>query len=403
MILTSEISKIAELQNRTVREGGTGFRRDSLSGLPELSKHALIITGIRRCGKSTLLSQLISEKYPDAFFINFDDNRLYGFENSDFFRLDEVVAKQSGKVLMFDELQEIVGWERYVRQKLDENYKVIITGSNASLLSRELGTKLTGRHISRELFPYSYSEFIFAASIKADQKSLTEYLELGGFPEYINTRNSEILSQLFDDIIIRDIVVRYGVRDIKNLQRLALYLISNIGKPVTGSKLKKVFGIASTSTIMEYFSHFESAYLFQFIPKFSYSAKAQLINPRKVYAVDNGLIGANSNSFSEDRGRKLENAVFNYLRLSNREIFYFLEDEECDFIVFNKGRKPSAIQVCYDLTQENLTRELKGLYKAMNFFGLKEGVIITMGQKERFRNNGLIAMVQPAHEFLAHL
>jgi predicted AAA+ superfamily ATPase len=400
MLLKSEIARISKLQSEAITTGDKGLKREPVTALPTLLKHALIITGIRRCGKSTLLFQLISEKYPEAFFLNFDDNRLYGFENTDFSRLDEVITESGKRVLFFDELQEVKGWERYVRQKLDENYRVVITGSNASLLSKELGTKLTGRYIAKELFPFSFSEFISFESLKPDERALLQFINLGGFPEYLKSKHSEILSHLFDDILIRDIVVRYGIRDIKSLQRLALYLVSNTGKPVTGSKLKQAVGISATSTILEYFSYLESAYLFHFVPRFSYSAKSQMINPRKVYAADPGLITVNSSSFSDDSGRKLENIVYNYLRSLYKEIFYFLEDNECDFIVMKRTGKPLAIQVCYTLSRDNLERELDGLYEALRYIGIKEGVIVTLNQKDKFTTNGLTAHVIPAYEFL---
>ena len=400
MLLKTDISKIAESQSGGIISGETGLLREALSRLPVLSKHAVIITGIRRCGKSTLLNQLISVRYPDAFFLNFSDNRLYGFENNDFHRLDEVIEETGKKDLFFDELQDIKGWERYVRQKLDEKFHVVITGSNASLLSKELGSLLTGRYLSRELFPFSFSEFLTFRSLKAGEEGLREFMQTGGFPEYLKTGNNEILSTLFDDILVRDIVVRYGIRDIKSLQRLALYLISNSGNAITGSKLKQTFGISATSTIMEYFSFLESSYLFYFVPRFSYSLKSQLINPRKVYAADTGLITVNSSSFSEDNGRKLENVIFNYLRSFTREIFYFKMTRECDFITMKRGTKPRAIQVCYNLDRDNLERELAGLYEAMKELKLKEGTIVTLNQRDKFIDNGLTANVIPAFEFI---
>jgi len=401
MLLKSELARISELQFEILKTNDNGLIRESAASLPVLSKHALIITGIRRCGKSTLLCQLIFEKYPEAFFLNFDDNRLYGFENSDFSRLDEIISESGKRVLFFDELQEVDGWERYVRQKLDENYQVVITGSNASLLSKELGTKLTGRYLAKELFPFSFSEYREFESLRADEDAILKYMKTGGFPEYLKSKNQEVLGHLFDDILIRDIVIRYGIRDIKSLQRLALYLISNTGNPVTGSKLKQAVGISATSTIMEYFSYLESAYLFYFVPRFSYSAKSQLINPRKVYSADPGLITVNSASFSDDNGRKLENIVFSYLRSLSKEIFYFLDKNECDFIVMKRGNKPVAVQVCYILGKENLDRELGGLYEALRFFGLKEGTIVTLNQKDKFVINGLTAHILPATEFLS--
>lgn len=400
MLLKSDIARISELQSEVIRTGDKGLKRESGASLPVLSKHALIITGIRRCGKSTLLFQLIEEKYHDAFFLNFDDNRLFSFENSDFSRLDELITETAKRVLIFDELQEVEGWERYVRQKLDENYHVIITGSNAKLLSKELGTKLTGRYIAKELFPFSFNEFVRFESLKTDEEAVLQFMKLGGFPEYVKTKQPEILSHLFDDILIRDIIVRYGIRDVKNLQRLALYLVSNIGKPVTGSKLKQAVGIYATSTIMEYFSYLESSYLFYFVPRFSYSAKSQMINPRKIYAADTGLITVNSSSFSDDNGRKLENIVYNYLRSDYKEIFYFMDKNECDFVVIKRSGKPLAIQVCYTLGKDNLERELGGLYEALKSLGISEGVIVTLNQKDEFTNEGLTAHIVPAYEFL---
>ncbi len=400
MLLKSEIARIAELQLENINRGNKSLKRDSLAEISILPKHALIITGIRRCGKSTLLFQMISDKYPESFFMNFDDTRLYGFDNTDFSRLDEVITESGKRILFFDELQEVEGWERYVRQKLDENYQVVITGSNASLLSKELGTKLTGRYIAKELFPFSFIEFLRYKSLKASEDSILEYIDTGGFPEYVTTRQPDVLSHLFEDILLRDIVVRYGIRDIKSLQRLALYLISNVSKPVTGSKLKHSVGVSATSTIMEYFSFLELSYLFYFVPRFSYSAKSQIINPRKVFVADPGLITANSTSFSDDNGRRLENIVFIYLRIISKEIFYFLGRNECDFILKKRRGEPSAIQICYQLNKDNLERELAGLYEALEFFGLKEGIIVTLNQKDKFTKKGLTAIVIPSYEFL---
>jgi uncharacterized protein len=400
MLLKTEISKIVDSQAGFNKSAEKGLLRDSLYTLPVLSNHAVIITGIRRCGKSTLLNQLISEKYPDAFFMNFSDNRLYGFENSDFSRLDEVIAESEKKDLFFDELQEVKGWERYVRQKLDEKFHVVITGSNASLLSKELGTLLTGRYLSKELFPFSFSEFLTFRASSAGEEGLKEFMLKGGFPEYLKTANHEILTTLFDDILMRDIVIRHGIRDIKSLQNLALYLISNTGNTITGSKLKNAIGISATSTIMEYFSFLESSYLFYFVPRFSYSLKSRMINPRKVYAADPGLITVNTGSFSEDNGHKLENVIFNYLRSFNREIYYFKMNRECDFITVKRGEKLRAIQVCYNLDRDNLERELSGLYEAMKELKIKDGMIVTLNQKDKFTNKGLTANVIPAFEFM---
>lgn len=399
MILKSLLKEVAKAQKENLLKLPTGLKRHQLDIMPEPASHALIISGIRRCGKSTMLHQLLKEQYPDAYYLNFEDPRLYDFELNDFNRLDELIEEQETEVLFFDEIQVIDGWERYVRQKLDESFKLVITGSNATLLSSELGSKLTGRHITEELFPFSWKEFCEFRSLDFSENALKQYLQIGGFPEYVKTEDDEILNQLFEDILVRDIAVRFGVRDVKTLQRLALYLVSNVGNLVTGNKLKTFFGIGATSTVMEYFSYLEQTWLMHFIPKFSYSVHKQSVNPRKVYAIDTGLINVNSKSFTGDFGRILENLVFLHLRRNFKEIYYFSEKGECDFVTFKSGNVNEIVQVCYKLNPDNLDRELSGLFEALSFFELEKGYILTQNQTDRFERDGKVAEVIPCHQY----
>ncbi len=399
MILKSTLAEVADAQMGNLLNRDTGLPRHATEKYPVLASHALIISGIRRCGKSTMLNQLLQRKFEDAFYFNFEDPRLFDLERNDFPRLDEVIADRESRTLYFDEIQVLDGWERYVRQKLDEGFQLVITGSNATLLSHELGTKLTGRHITKELFPFSWKEFCEFKSLRLSEASLTAYMKAGGFPEYVKTGNDDILHQLFEDILLRDIAARYGVRDVKTLQRLALYLVSNVGNLVSGNKLRSLFGVGATSTVMEYFSHLQQTWLLFFVPRFSYSMRKQSINPRKVYAIDTGLVNVNTKSFSDDHGRVLENLVFLFLRRSFHEICYFSEKGECDFVVFDKGKARNIVQVCYELTPDNLDRELNGLFEALTFFEMKKGFIVTKNQSDRFKRDGKIAEVIPVHDF----
>jgi len=349
-----------------------------------LSSHALIITGIRRCGKSTLLQQINRSIGGETLYLNFEDPRLSGFGNNDFTGLHETIVARGIQTLFFDELQNIEKWENYVRFWLDEGYRVFITGSNASMLSRELGTKLTGRHLTKELFPFSYSEYLEFTGEERGDKSAERYMHAGGFPEMLKTGLAEILMQVFNDIVIRDIAVRYGLKHVSTLQQLAVWLISNTGKLITGNSVRKIFSIGSSASIMEYLSYFSNAWLFFFVPRFSYSNKVQLVNPRKVYSIDNGLTEVNSVSFSSDFGRMLENMVFMELRRGSSEIYYFSEKKECDFVVFSKGKISGLYQVCLQLNPENLDRELAGLTEAMDFFKISKGAIITLDQVDSF-------------------
>lgn len=400
MIQLEYLQEIMEQQIQSIASKEKGLIRDELAGLPEVQTFAVIVSGIRRCGKSTLLFQLLAEKYQDALYLNFDDPRLYGFDITDFLKLDMLIKKSGTRVLMFDEIQIIDGWERYVRQKLDENYQVFITGSNASLLSRELGTSLTGRHITKELFPFSYSEYCRFRGEERTTTSLDSYLKEGGFPEYLKTKLDEVLTSLLDDILVRDIAVRYGIKDVRTLQRLTLYLINNIGNRVTGNKLKQSFGISSATTILDYFSYLEQSYLLTFVPMFDYSVKKQNINPKKVYAVDTGLVEVSMPKFKKEEGHKLENLVFLSLRRTTKDIYYFAGKGECDFIILERGSITKAIQVCYELNADNLEREFSGLIEAMKAFNLDHGTIVTMNQHDHFEQDGLLVDVVPSHEFI---
>ncbi len=400
MLLKTTLLQIISAQRENLQLKTTGLKREALRTLPDLTSHALIVSGIRRCGKSTLLLQLLKTKFRDALYINFEDPRLYEFDQRDFTRLDDAIKEMGSRVLLFDEVQIIPGWERYVRHKLDQGYKLVVTGSNASLLSRELGTKLTGRHIMRELFPFSYREFISFKELNFSETSLLQYLETGGFPEYVKSGTADILNHLFEDILIRDIAVRYGVRDVKALQRLALYLISNVASLITGNRLKTLFDFGATSTVMEYLSHLEYSYLLHFVPKFSYSLRKQVTNPRKVYAIDTGMVTVNSGSFTADNGRKLENLIFLHLRRLTKRIYYFSEKGECDFIISHNGEVQGAIQVCYSLDEGNLDREINGLVEALEFFHLDTGTIVTLNQTDRFEKNGKTIHVVSSQQFL---
>ena len=213
MILEKDLIQVVGQQKERLMTFSAGQTRETEINMKSISSHALIITGIRRCGKSTLMHQMIKKTADDkSLYINFESPLLYNFSMNDFTRLDNIIKELDSEWLFFDEIQMIEKWELYVRQKLDEGYKVVVTGSNASLLSSELGTKLTGRYIQQELFPFSYNEFSIYKSLESNTESVREYLQKGGFPEYLKTDDLLQLTTLFDDILIRDIVARFGIR-----------------------------------------------------------------------------------------------------------------------------------------------------------------------------------------------
>lgn len=348
------------------------------------SKFVIVVTGIRRCGKSTLLQQSL-KNVDKKIFLNFEDTRLEGFELNDFKKLEQIAISEKTTCFVFDEIQNIEGWEKYVRSAHDKGFQIFITGSNASMLSRELGTKLTGRHIQTELFPFNYREYLLLTKEKVGIDSLNNYLSSGGFPEFLITRDNEYLRTLLRDIVIRDIAVRRNIKNEQIILKLALHLISNVGKEVSYNNITKVLGIKSVRTTIDYCDYLKESYLLDFIPRFSFSIKQQQINPRKVYSVDTGMARANSLSFSEDYGRMLENSVYMRLRQESQDILYFKDSRsECDFLLRKNEKITSAIQVCWHLTEDNLEREIEGLKSATAMTKAKKGIIVTFDQEDKF-------------------
>jgi predicted AAA+ superfamily ATPase len=380
MILLSELEEAYRLQQERINKNIPIIERDKEQFIQIQNDHVQVISGIRRSGKSTLLRQIMKQ-YKKVAHFNFEDPRLANFTVEDFAKLDKIIPKDVD-AYFFDEIQNVVGWEIYVRQLHDYGKKVFVTGSNASLLGKELGTKLTGRYLSLELFPFSLREYLKFKKMTASPENAVKYLSEGGFPEYLKSENVESLQNLFKDIVLRDVAIRYGVRNTKTLVDIALFLLSNIGKETTYNRIKNIFQVGSSNSVMDYLSWLEDAYLLFFLNRFSYSAKSMAVNPRKVYAIDNGLVLANTLSLLKDQGRLLENAVYIHLRNQDNKMFYFKEKHECDFVLFNREKPECVIQVCYEINSDNQLREFSGLLEAMEYFGLEEGQIITLNQND---------------------
>ncbi len=400
-MLLDTISEIYSNQNRLIRPIIGEIQRDLITNIDITSSFIIIISGMRRVGKSVLLRQLIRAYNKNTCFYNFEDHRNTSFVVSDFDKLLTVFNNQrENEAYFFDEIQNIDQWENFIRTIHDQGIKIYITGSNASLLSRELGTKLTGRHITYELFPFSYSEFVGFNNVGYNIDTFSDYMHKGGIAGYLQNENDDYLQQLFSDIIIRDIVVRYNLRNTKTIKELGLYLISNTGKQLSYGNLRNIFDIGSTNSVAQYISYFLDSYILFEIPKFNYSLKKQSVNPKKIYSIDTALSRVNTLSFSKDKGRVLENVVFLFLRRKYKEIYYFQGKGECDFVVKYKGEIIYAIQVTYELHSDNMNRELNGVIEAMDFFKLNRGLIITMNQEDKFTFENKVINAIPAWKWM---
>jgi len=376
-------------------------------------KFILIISGIRRSGKSTLLHQM-REHLKDSYYVNFDDDRFVRFKIDDFQTLYEILVELFGtkKIFIFDEIQNIKGWERFVRRLYDNGKKIYVTGSNASMLSRELGTHLTGRHITFSLYPFSFKEFLKFKqhSIKSPDRLTTEqkgtlkkffneYLEKGGFPEYLQTDKKEYLKVVYENILYRDIITRYNLPHEKTIKEVVYYAVSNIGKEISFNRIRKLTQLTSATTIREYFEYFENSYLTFLIPRYSRSLKKQIYYNKKVYFIDTGMAKILGFRTSDDLGRMLENIVFLHLKRQNKEIYFHKEKHECDFVIKEGIQITEAIQVTHDLTEKR-NRGIDGILEALNKYKLKEGLILTSDQDEEIIENKKKIIIKPIWKWL---
>lgn len=408
-------------QEKSRKETDIGIQRAALNDISRHINipHTVVISGIRRAGKSTLLNQIINRFYgKGVYYLNFEDERLVDFEVSDFNSLYETFLELYGerKVFFLDEIQNAPKWEVFVRRMQDKKAKFFITGSNASLLSKELGAKLTGRSVAIELYPFSFHEFLafkgyepqknamsYTIERAGIKKHFAEYLRHGGMPEYLKYKNETLLKRVYEDILYRDIVARYDIKQVKALRELGLYFLSNIGTLFSYNNLKNTLGVGSMNTIKSYSDFLENGFLVFLISKFSYSLKQQFVANKKIYCIDNGLAESIAFQFSKNKGKFLENIVFLELKRKFSEIYYYKTSNnlEVDFLV-KSGRKGIAvIQVSDNLDNEKTRqREINSLSRAMDELKLKKGLILTEDTDEEIKANGKVISVQPIYKWL---
>ncbi len=397
MLLRNTLIEVLRDQRPPVA-AGPEIARSVTRRLPTRNtQHALVLTGVRRCGKSVLQAQLL-RTHPGALYINVEDTRLYGMGPEDFPALQEVIQELAAKQAVFlDEIQELPEWQRLVRSLLDRGHPLCVTGSNASLLGREIGAKLTGRHQSFEIFPFSYSEYLTYTAGERNAATLTAYLDHGGFPGYLRERDPQILQQLLRDIVERDIAQRHHLREARHVMNLILFLLANTGQPLSFQRLTKSLAIPTVAQTSRYIEFLQDAYLLFAVPKFSSSFKQRVVAPNKYYAIDNALRRVNSPSLTADVGHRLENAVFLALRQRGLKPCYAGQKDswECDFVTDDY-----AIQVCANLTPFNRERELEGVRQGCALPGKRRGLIVTLDQRDALSLDGGSVEVIPAWEWL---
>ena len=397
----SEISFAIDEQARESAHE-TGMTRDALEELPLQKRFATIVTGVRRCGKSTLLRQWAQTSNRRVVSVLFDDLRLMNFAAQDFVLLGKIVSERKSNAVILDEVQDIEGWELFVNGLLNQGFSVLVTGSNAKMLSRELGTKLTGRHLNLHLDPFSYPEFIRFRNQKSSPAAFMDYLRVGGFPMHVESGNRQVLVELFNDIIYRDIVVRYRLANTAPIKQLAGYLLSHVGTRMSPSRLKDAIHVQAAKTVLEYFDHLTECCMICRLEQFAESPKARMLAPKKVYACDTALASLFEHGADGNLGHKLENVLFWHLRRSARDMTYYHDDRghECDFVVEGNDGALLLVQACHELTDDNQAREFEGIVAAAKRFGLKSGVIVTHEQSDQAVYDGCEISIVPAFEYL---
>ena len=405
-----EILKILDDWNFWKKDLETGVKRNFyLEKLKKLllNEQIIVITGARRSGKSFIMRQLAKDLMENGvnknqiLMINFEDPRFSELNTALLQKIYETylefLSPKEKQYIFLDEIQEIEKWEKWVltTQEL-KKAQIILSGSNAKLLSRELSTLLSGRHLDLIVFPLSFKEFLEFRNFKIQDQLdiisnkikinnfLKDYFENGSFPKVVLKENKkEILLAYFNDLLEKDLIKRYKIRKEEKLKEVLKFYFSNNSSLITFNSLEKSFEI-SADTIEKFSGYFENIYLLFFLKRFSFKVKEQEKSPRKVYGLDTGLINVIGFKFSQNLGRIAENIVFlKFLREksqnSNLEIFYWKDEQhrEVDFLIKEKNAIKGIYQVCWDLTeQKTKDREIKSLLKAMEELNLKQGVVI---------------------------
>lgn len=389
-----------ELLSRPYQQRHTKYDSDELLQNPLIK----LITGPRRVGKSVFALLMLQGK--NFAYLNFDDNQLLEKWDEDLAMsaLDDVYPDYD--FMLLDEIQNLPDWDLWVSKLYRRGKNLIITGSNAKMLSSEMATVLTGRYLQIEMLPFSLEETMSWKNISTDREEQAaqaimladDYMRNGGYPETIPSRSitKSYLSTLFDSILLKDVAQRHKVRNTNDLYNLATYLLSNFCNPISANELAGELGMSSVATTKKFCDYLNEPYLFFYLPRFNNKLKLMNKAPKKVYVVDNGFVQSTAFNLSENLGRLLENQIFvELLRrgyIPGQTLFYYRtrNDKEIDFVTRKGAKVEQLIQVCYDMTSEKTRkRELDALVEAAEELHCDNLLVITNSQEEKIEWKGL--------------
>lgn len=390
-----------ELMSRPYQQRHTKYDADELLQNPLIK----LITGPRRVGKSVFALLMLQGK--NFAYLNFDDSQLLEKWDEDLVMsaLDDVYPGYD--FMLLDEVQNLPDWDLWISKLYRRGKNLIITGSNAKMLSSEMATVLTGRYLQIEMLPFSLEETMSWKNVSPLRKEQSaqaiiltdDYMRNGGYPETIPTRSitKSYLSTLFDSILLKDVAKRHNVRNTTDLYNLATYLLSNFCNPISANDLAKELGLSSVATTKKFCDYLNEPYLFFYLPRFNNKLKLMNKAPKKVYVVDNGFVQSTAFNLSDNLGRLLENQVFvELLRrgyIPGKTLFYYRtrNDKEIDFVTRKGTKVEQLIQVCYDMTSEKARkRELDALVEAAEELDCDKLLVITNDQKEEIKRKDTI-------------
>ena len=396
MIPKATLAKIVLKQRKSLEERNSGQLRQILSSMPYLTDRALLIGGVRGSGRSTLLLQMLENDYPQAWYTDFSDARLAGFDAGDFVKLSALITESGKGILLFDKLDQAQGWVPFVAEKLAEGIKVVATVSLDTLLAVQRGQQAivagewltddplqVSQYILRRVGLFSYPEFLEATHKRGGEEAVQEYLTRGAFPECCKPGRTASLLSLYDLIVNRDVLIAKGVRDRVTLTRIALYLLTATGTGITANAIRNQLKVKAVSTVTEHMEHLERAGLVSFVPILGTTPGRQAVNPRYVYAVDTAMAVALS---LEEISREalFATLIYNHLARKYDSICYTSEQGGCDFVATGEGVLPLCVQACWDAEDPDLLQnKIEGLTAAMAQTGIQRGVIVTLGHTER--------------------
>lgn len=376
MIARQALENIIAKQRKEAEEFSIGFPRDILNNLPYLTDKAMLIGGMRGSGCSYILRYLLHNEYLNAWFTNFEDPRLVGFDRNDFLKLSSLIIDSGRGVLLIDRIDLTEGWENFIAEMLSRGIKVVATVGLSAY--RKIKAENPGTYILQRVNLLTYAEFINAMPKRRNDNSLDDYIAKGGFPaNLLPTASQQSLRKLYSDIINIDVLLEEGIRDKSTLQRIALKLTDLSGEFVSANSLRNLMKVKAVSTVNEHFDQLSWAGLFSFIPIFSDSASRQAVNPRKVYPVDTAMAAAITSQPAIDRNKLLEIVIYNYLAVKYSAVFYTAGGGGCDFVVKDENERTVCVQACWDTEDIDLLQnKIAGLVWALESTGASRGLLI---------------------------